>query len=374
MIDVLEVIHDGDGAGLEPLGPPGADREWLRASCREVKRVVPGRSAGKLRFGFIRDAAEIRREVRRSLDRHYDAVWGHSACWPLFLPECVLAKTVLDVQDCYDLSYRRQLALQPAMLRRAKLMVKRWQYRTCVRRHMRSVAAVVMVNEADVASIRHLAPGLRVEVVDNGVDCQHYARPEEWTQQRQGETIVFTGVMSAGHNVQAALFFADKVLPLVRDTIPTAQLLVVGKSPADRVLRMARQTPGMVVVADVPDLRPYLWPATVYVAPMVSGTGIKNKVLEAWAAGCAVVATSLGCEALAAREGENILIADDPASMASKVVRLLNDEALRCRLGTEAVRTARHEYGWAKRARRFEELLWSAARGTPGVPETTQCV
>jgi glycosyltransferase involved in cell wall biosynthesis len=77
------------------------------------------------------------------------------------------------------------------------------------------------------------------------------------------------------------------------------------------------------VVADVPDLRPYLWGAAVYACPMESGTGIKNKLLEAMAAGAPAVATPLACQGFAVRDGEHLRIADSDADFAAALVAVL---------------------------------------------------
>jgi glycosyltransferase involved in cell wall biosynthesis len=82
---------------------------------------------------------------------------------------------------------------------------------------------------------------------------------------------------------------------------------------------------GVRVVADVPDLRPYLWGAAVYACPMESGTGIKNKLLEALAAGAPAVATPLACQGLAVRDGEHLRIADSDADFAAALVAVLRE-------------------------------------------------
>ena len=97
----------------------------------------------------------------------------------------------------------------------------------------------------------------------------------------------------------------------------------MGRSPGPRL----RALPGVRVVADVPDLRPYLWGAAVYACPMESGTGIKNKLLEAMAAGAPAVATPLACQGLAVRDGEQLRIADTDADFAAALVAVLRDPA-----------------------------------------------
>src|SRR5690606_37106887 len=100
------------------------------------------------------------------------------------------------------------------------------------------------------------------------------------------------------------------------------------------------------VTGYVPDVRPYLRSAACYVAPLRVGGGTRLKILDAWAMGNAVVSTSIGCEGLDARDGENILVRGTPAAFADAVVRVLEDAALRERLGRAARATAEQVYDW----------------------------
>ena len=116
--------------------------------------------------------------------------------------------------------------------------------------------------------------------------------------------ILFTGALDAPANEQAAVRLAERIMPLVRRSMPDAALTLVGRSPGPRVRGL-----DATVIADVPDLRPYLWGAAVYACPMESGTGIKNKLLEAMAAGVPAVASPLACQGMSVRDGVELRMA-----------------------------------------------------------------
>jgi len=99
------------------------------------------------------------------------------------------------------------------------------------------------------------------------------------------------------------------------------------------------------------------------VAPMRSGAGIKNKVLEAWAAGKPVVMTSLAGNGLRLDMDARALVADEPAAIAALVVRLLRDEEERRRLGAAGYALAAREHSWGDAARRLSRLLAMAGGG-----------
>ena len=361
-VRAVQVCPSGRADQWGVAGPQGGGEGWLGSSCSHVWSVAREPGKAKLRSGFIQDWPALRRAVSGALTTEYDVIWGHSANWAYFLPRECLGRTVLDVQDCYDLSYRRHAAVARNPLEIGKAHVKRLLYRRFAKRYLRHVRTIVMVNAADADSVGSLIGREKVRVVPNGVEADWYRRPVGWQPVRDAPLIVFTGAMSTSHNDGAALFFARRVFPHIRKQVPRCRFVAVGKSPSRRLLEVASSVPGVLVTGLVADVRPYLWDATVYVAPMLSGTGLKNKILEAWAAGCAVVSTSLGCEALETRAGENILIADTPDELLVQIMRVLKKPELRETLGRSARDTVLRSYRWETRASQFQELLMEAAQ------------
>jgi glycosyltransferase involved in cell wall biosynthesis len=138
--------------------------------------------------------------------------------------------------------------------------------------------------------------------------------------------VLFTGALEAPANEQAALRLVRRILPRLRARLPDAGVDLVGRAPGPAVRALAAE-PGVRVVADVPDLRPWLWAAPVYACPMVSGTGIKNKLLEAMAAGAPAVASPLACQGLAVRDGEQLRVAGDDDAFAAALAELLEAPA-----------------------------------------------
>jgi glycosyltransferase involved in cell wall biosynthesis len=135
-------------------------------------------------------------------------------------------------------------------------------------------------------------------------------------------------------------------MPLVRRSIPGAALTLAGRTPSPRVLAL----PDTTVLADVPDLRPHLWGAGVYACPMESGTGIKNKLLEAMAAGAPAVATPLACQGLAVRDGAELRIADSDEAFAGAIVDVLRSPGT---LGESARAYVRARHDWDAVARAY---------------------
>jgi glycosyltransferase involved in cell wall biosynthesis len=157
---------------------------------------------------------------------------------------------------------------------------------------------------------------------------------------------VFVGATSWFPNRDALQYFCDAILPRVRAAGELATVRWVGGGPSDEARRHSLHRYGVELTGYVPDVRPYVRDAACYVVPLRVGGGTRLKILDAWAMGKAVVSTSVGCEGLAAEDGRNILIRDDPASFAQAVCAVLQDGPLRRRLGVEGRRTVERLYSW----------------------------
>ena len=160
-------------------------------------------------------------------------------------------------------------------------------------------------------------------------------------------TILHLGTMFWPPNVTGVLWFAREVLPLVWAELPEARFVIVGKNPPPEVQALPTD-PRIEVTGYVADPLPYLQAADAFVVPLFSGGGMRVKILDAWLWGLPIVSTPLGAEGLDLRDGENILLAGDPASFAESTVRLLTDPTLNHRLRTQGRAWVELAYDWQK--------------------------
>jgi glycosyltransferase involved in cell wall biosynthesis len=218
---------------------------------------------------------------------------------------------------------------------------------------VRALTATTVVGDSDAAVLRGLSGRHTVYVVPNGVALGSPPRAE-WESAEP--TIALTGVMSFGPNVEAARYFADQVWPLVYRARPDARFLIAGRSPAPVVAALAER-PGILLLPDVPSIEAVLRSCWLAVAPMQTGTGIKNKVLEAWAAGKPVVMSPLARNGLRVGGPVAELVADKPADFASLVVELLGDRERRVRLGLAAQDEVARAHSWWGAANELTHLL-----------------
>ena len=205
------------------------------------------------------------------------------------------------------------------------------------------VDAVVAVSDVDAVALRRIAPGVKVAVVPNGLDVQSYATFES-AGALPPQSLIFTGTMDYRPNVDAALWFARRVYPFIRQRVPEARFYVVGRRPHRR-LDVLRGEPGIEITGSVPDTRPYIRAASVYVIPLLSGGGTRFKVLEAMAMRCPIVSTSMGCDGFPVVPDRDLLLADEPEAFAGQVIALLKDEDRRRALGEAGLAFAGN-YDW----------------------------
>ena len=234
-----------------------------------------------------------------------------------------------------------------------------WQrLRGYERRACQAADRVVAVSETDAEVLRKLVPGLDPAVVPNGVDMDFYTAPFPPLAAETGpgeEDVVFTAKMDFRPNVDAVLWFAQEVLPLIRREAPATRFWVVGRDPHPRLAPLAHD-PAIVLTGWVEDIRPYIAGATVYVIPLRIGGGTRLKVLEAMAMGKAIVSTALGCEGFDLVPNQELVIADTPAESAAAVLALLRDPDRREQLGRSAHHFAASKYDWQIIIPRLEKV------------------
>jgi glycosyltransferase involved in cell wall biosynthesis len=209
---------------------------------------------------------------------------------------------------------------------------------------------IVVTTPSDRKLLLAIAGADKLRVVPTGVDLEHF-RP---AGPAKGGRLVFVGHYPHYPNEDAAVWFGREIFPLIRRKRPKASFLAAGSSPTPGVQRLAREVPGIELTGTVPDVRPCLAGAAVFVAPVRLGRGIKGKVLEAMAMGLPVVATSRAAEGLCVDPGRDLLLADTPGDFSAQVERVLSSPELGARLGKNSRRAVERGYGWEAMARRLE--------------------
>lgn len=197
----------------------------------------------------------------------------------------------------------------------------------------------------------------KVSVVPNGVDQRIFEY--ELDNATGAPSLAFLGAMDYGPNVEAVVRFCRDVFPAIRSQYPDVSFRIVGKDPVRRVRRLGERD-GVVVTGFVDDPYESLVGTDVFVAPLLSGGGIQNKVLEAMGLGLPVVTTPLGATGIDAVAGKHLIVAPSLKEFADTVLALLNDEQRRERLGERARMLVRTTYTWDAVEDRLADVIAAA--------------
>ncbi|RCJ21582.1 glycosyl transferase family 1 [Nostoc minutum NIES-26] len=214
---------------------------------------------------------------------------------------------------------------------------------------------IVVTTEDDKIQLQAFKPNSKIRVIPNGVDLVSFPKR---TADPGGHRLVFIGAMDNLANIDAVCFFSNQILPEIQKLYPDTTFDIVGSRPVPEVLTLQNQ-PGIKVTGRVPSMVEYLHKATVCVVPMRTGFGIKNKTLEAMAAGVPIVASDRGLEGLAVDGvGTSLkaLRANEPTEYITAISRLFDNPQLRFELSCNARQLVETEFTWDIAGKCYEQV------------------
>ncbi|MEQ1757815.1 MAG: glycosyltransferase [Vicinamibacterales bacterium] len=217
---------------------------------------------------------------------------------------------------------------------------------------------LIMVSDKDRETMSAIGVN-NTSAVPLGVDTEFFSPAGPGGPALRTDALCFTGSMDWLPNDDGIRWFLREVLPLIQANGPVS-LSVVGRAPAPDLARMAAGIPGIEVTGRVPDVRPYVANAAVYIVPLRIGGGTRIKIFEAMAMGKAVVSTTTGAEGLPVTHGDNIVLADEAETFAREVVSLLNDPAKAQAIGNRARTLVQERYSWTAAASVFADTCRQA--------------
>jgi len=346
----VDVIVFREPGAADPAGafPPGLVRELCVIDlphhsktagarvARNLRRAVSGISPLNDRFGGF--GGQIAEFLDGRLYQLY--VVEHFWCAP-YINQLASStgRLALDLHNIESVLHERCAGAEPrsplAWLHRRFGAVSRRMERDLLPRFSMVLAA----SEEDAGRIREIAGDCRVVVYPNAIPRQ------EKPMRAEEDAVIFTGNLEYHPNVQAVRYFRDRIWPILRARWPALVWRLVGKNP-EAVRRLVAGDPRIELVGPVPNAVEALAAAKVAVVPLLAGSGTRIKILEAWAAGRAVVSTTLGAEGLHARHGEHLLIADSAQEFADAVSAALSEAKLRTSLGEAGRALLEAEFTW----------------------------
>lgn len=352
-------------SGLDIHAVPRSEATRAERGARWVRHTA--------RWAFGRTPARTiwfhRREVQQAIDRlaadrTFDVVHVEDNAMGAYrLPAGVPSLfTEHEVRAPRDVRWTEWLRVQDGPYRGLldEIDWHRWErYQRTVWRRFDLVQALT---DRDARTMRQLVPELasRVRVNPFAVEIPPAADPAL----EEDDRIVFTGGFLHAPNVDAARWLAGEIMPRLRTLCPGVRLRLVGSDPRGALANLA--APDVDVVGWVPSLQPELARASVVLAPLRVGGGQRMKVLEALAAGKAVVTTARGAEGLLVSGGEHapLSLAESADEIAAATAALLRNRALRRSLGASARELIIARHGIDAYGARTESAYAAIVRGT----------
>lgn len=250
----------------------------------------------------------------------------------------------LDCQDIVSTQLWTFLQVEKAWLKRFEILVEWRKFRRFEQRWAKQFDICLVMSQNEGQRLHEVQPRAQVSIVPNGVDTAYFYPSANKPAENR---LVFTGSMSHLPNADAMLRFCRDILPAIRAQIPAVTLDIVGHSPTPAVKALAASYPGVRVVGQVPDTRPYIWDASLYIAPIRAGGGTRLKILEALACGKAVVATPFACNGLGLEDGRHLILRETAEDFAAAVIDLLQNPAKADQLGATGRGFVVKNYDWA---------------------------
>ena len=296
------------------------------------------------------DVPRLRRHVAELL-RHgsIGTVFAFSGQMAHYVPRSAKQRFIMDFVDMDSAKFAQQAESARGslgwVLRREARLLKAFEIDVA-----RRAGASLFVSDAE-ARLFEASTGFGAQVIENGVDADHFAPGQVLHAEAPHPLIVFTGQMDYAPNVEAVTQLTRDVLPL----LPDAHFAIVGRAPTAEVKALAGER--VTVTGEVPDTRPWLASADVVVAPLALARGIQNKVLEAMAMARAVVVSPGAGEGIDAIDGEHLIIAADAGAQAKAIQSLFDGPDRRERIGEAGRARVIERYGWQARLAPLAHLI-----------------
>jgi glycosyltransferase involved in cell wall biosynthesis len=342
--------------------------DHMKQFCKKVIVIERGKTwtlKNILRTGFspypflvsIYYSPEVKKILQKELDSgDYDLIHAEMSYTLPYLPEhnlpvILVEQTIMSRIFAHQAKTDKRLWFRPFM----KLDIIKMRY--WEKYFWKKVDRVVTVSQEDAQIVKKIVPGLRVDVVPNGVGEDVSNLPKKL---HYNHNILYMGNYKWIQNWEAAELLAKEVFPLIKKQIRSAELTIAGQSPTKDVLNLRSKKLGISILELEDDdfqgvVKAYLG-AGLFVAPMYAPGGTRLKILAAMASMVPVVTTTIGAEGYGAKEGESILIGNTSQELADKAVKEFKNKNLYRKIAKSARDLVDKNFSWEPIAEKLEKI------------------
>jgi len=352
-IDLITLIDDAHSeSDIEMVAPLCSNLTTVEAKTRNniLNKVICNLSADpyNIVWRYSRDMALSLRH--RLKEKRYDVLTFYgvsSAQYGIAIQG--IPKIAYEI-DAGSLYFRRNFYHETSLHRKLFYLSEHLKNMRYERRIYPNFDRCIVVSEIDKAALLKVCPTAKIDVIPNGIDTDYF-RPDH---REEFPLLLFSGNMDYPPNIHAALWFYRKVFSTVAKEFPGVRLCLAGRNPSKK-LDFLRKDHRIIITGFVEDIRPWFDKASLCVCPMVSGTGIKNKILEAMAMEKAIAATSLSLDGIPGPL-DFVLNADTPEEFSKLIIKALRNSALRKNLGKLGREFVLKNHKWQSSAERLENI------------------
>lgn len=340
---------------FEPPAPPPS------GSLAKVQRLARCWASGVPANVAAYDAPAIRAWIDQAVAAgRFDAITCEHSVNALFIrPEYrQQLRTVINVHSSETCTIASKLALgisgRPMRDRLVLPLTRRYETAT-----YRNFTDIVVTTNIDDQQVREMLPEAEPVIIPNGVLLEEFTPQDPAPNNHQ---LIFTGTFDYSINIDTARYLALEILPRVQQQYPDASVALVGSKP-DPSVQALTCNPNVIVTGRVPSLADWLHRSLLFVAPMRSGFGIKNKTLEAMAAGVPIVGSDRALEGLLMDERDapgtplRALRANTTEATVAAICRLFEDPALRQTLAQNARHYIEEQFTWSRAGEAYCQVL-----------------
>ena len=339
-----------------------------------VDRVLPAKAGamfyGRLMWNLlsplpysvqVHNSRALRAKIRQVAAEHAIDLWQCE--WTPYgesLAHVAPGPWVTMAHNVESTIWRRYGERESNLLKRGYIHVQRRKYERFERRMFALADRTIAVSSSDARIAEEQFGARDVAVIDNGVDVAHF-RPDGTP--RDPYRALFLGSLDWRPNLDAVRFLLDHIFPTVVAREPRARLSLVGRKPPAWLVKRAEECPSVELVADVPDVRPYLRGCGAMVVPLRIGGGSRLKIIEALAAECPVISTTIGAEGLPIIAGAHYTEANAASEIAAAMVDAMRQPERHRAIARQGRQVVIEHHDWSLLSRRLETLWLTHAGG-----------
>lgn len=297
------------------------------------------------------------REMQKVVDNllkkeNFDIITGYMIRIAPYLEKYKDENIIIDFVDAVSMMYQRRIKNVQSLWDKFKIGIEYIKVKNYEKKCTKIFKMQTVISQTDKDYIEKFVKKSNIKIVGNGVDTEYY-KPVDYLKENK---ICFVGSMQYIPNSEAAIYFATKVFPLVKKSIPDAKFKIIGANPRKDLFEAVKGVEGVEITGKVDDVREYMKDCKVSVCPVKIAGGIQNKILEAMAMGIPVLTTPEGAEGIGANE-DILEVANSDEDYANKVIELIKNNEKNYQIGKNSREFIINNFSWEKVGKDWENLI-----------------